>query len=56
MLNLNGKSFTISERDTIKKLSNGTCHGAVIGGAQGMALVGAPFLRNVYTYVLAHYQ
>ena len=42
--------FVINERDTIVKLSNGTCRGVVTGGAQGMAQVGAPFMRNVYTY------
>ena len=42
--------FVINERDTMVKLSNGTCRGVVIGGAQGMAQVGAPFMRNVYTY------
>jgi len=47
-----GKPFTISERDTIIRLSNGTCRGVVTGGAQEIAQVGAPFLRNVYTYVV----
>ena len=46
------KSFVMNERDSIVKLANGTCRGVVTGGAQNnVAQVGAPFLRNVYTYV-----
>jgi len=52
-LTVSGANFTIRERDTIQKNSNGTCFGAVTGGAQNLAQVGAPFLRNVYTYVIA---
>ena len=48
---VSGTNFTIRERDTIQKQSNGTCFGAVTGGAQNVSEVGAPFLRNVYTYV-----
>jgi len=46
-----GKPFTISERDTVTRQSGGTCRGAITGGAQDIAKVGAPFLRNYYTYV-----
>jgi len=53
-LTFSGANFTITERDTIQKDSNGTCFGAVTGGAQNLAQVGAPFLRNVYTYVIAY--
>jgi hypothetical protein len=52
-LTFGGKPFTMSERDTIVKLPNGTCTGVVTGGAQGLAQVGAPFMRNVYTYVVS---
>jgi hypothetical protein len=50
-LNFGGTPFTMSERDSVVRLSNGTCRGAVTGGAQGIAKVGSPFMRNVYTYV-----
>jgi len=46
-----GKPFTIDERDTILKGPYGTCTGVITGGATGIGKVGAPFLRNVYTYV-----
>ncbi len=52
-LTFGGKPFTMSERDTIVKSPNGTCTGVVTGGAQGLAQVGAPFMRNVYTYVVS---
>jgi hypothetical protein len=52
-LTVNGTNFTIRERDTIQKQSNGTCFGVVTGGAQNVSEFGAPFLRNVYTYVVA---
>lgn len=39
------------ERDSIIRAGDGTCFGAVVGGAQGIVRVGAPFLRSVYTYV-----
>jgi hypothetical protein len=48
-LTFSGQPFTISERDTIKKNPDGTCHGVIIGGADKIGQVGAPFLRNVYT-------
>jgi hypothetical protein len=48
-LTFGGKAFTLSERDTIVKLSNGSCQGVVTGGAQTVGKVGAPFMRNVYT-------
>jgi len=48
-LTFSGKPFTIYERDTIKKHSDGTCHGVVTGGADKIAAVGAPFMRNFYT-------
>ncbi|KDR84537.1 hypothetical protein GALMADRAFT_55645 [Galerina marginata CBS 339.88] len=44
-----GRPFMINERDTIVKQADGTCTGAVTGGAQDIGKVGAPFLRNVYT-------
>jgi len=50
-LTFGDKSFVITERDSIVMLANGTCRGVVTGGAQDIAQVGAPFLRNVYTYV-----
>ena len=50
-LTFSGKPFTIPERDTIKKNNDGTCHGVITGGANKIGQVGAPFLRNVYTYV-----
>jgi len=53
-LTFGDKPFMINERDSIVKLANGTCHGVVTGGAQDVAQVGAPFLRNVYTYVLPY--
>jgi len=53
-LTFGGKPFTMSERDTIKKFSNGTCHGAITGGAHKLGQVGAPFLRNFYTYVIVY--
>ena len=46
-----GKPITIDERDTILKGPYGTCTGVITGGATGIGKVGAPFLRNVYTYV-----
>jgi len=46
-----GRPFTMYERDTIVKQANGTCTGVVTGGAQMIGKVGAPFLRNVYTFV-----
>jgi len=46
-----GKPFTISERDTIVKEEDGTCTGVVTGGAKEIGKIGAPFLRNVYTFV-----
>ena len=47
-----GKPFKIDERDTIIQQIDGTCTGVVTGGAtQGIGKVGAPFLRNFYTYV-----
>jgi len=49
------KPFVINERDSIVKLANGTCRGVVTGGARdNVAQVGAPFLRNVYTYVVPY--
>jgi hypothetical protein len=48
-LTFGGKAFTLSERDTVVKLSNGSCQGVVTGGAQTVGKVGAPFMRNVYT-------
>ena len=51
-LTFGGKLFTINERDTILRQSSGTCTGVVTGGAtQAIGKVGAPFLRNVYTFV-----
>ena len=50
-LSFGGKPFTIDERDTIVKNADGSCTGAVTGGAGEIAQVGAPFLRTVYTYV-----
>jgi len=49
----NSKPFAISERDTIRKLLNGTCQGTVTGGATNLigGRVGAPFMRNYYTRV-----
>ena len=46
-----GQPFTIYERDTILKGPYGICTGVITGGARGIGKVGAPFLRNVYTYV-----
>ena len=47
-----GKPFKIDERDTIIQQADGTCTGVVTGGAsQAIGKVGAPFLRNFYTYV-----
>ena len=53
-LTFGAKRFTIPERDTIIKLSDGTCNGVVTGGAQGLAQIGSPFMRNVYTYVIPY--
>jgi hypothetical protein len=53
-LTFGGKRFTISERDTIVKSSDGTCTGVVTGGAQGLVQIGAPFMRNVYTCVIPY--
>jgi len=53
-LTFGGKRFTISERDTIVKASDGTCNGVVTGGAQGLVQIGAPFMRNVYTCVIPY--
>jgi Eukaryotic aspartyl protease len=51
-LTFGGKPFTITERDTIIQQSSGLCTGVVTGGAtQAIGKVGAPFLRNVYTFV-----
>ena len=50
-LTFGGTQFAISERDTIVLLPNGTCQGAVTGGAQDIGKVGSPFMRNFYTYV-----
>ena len=51
-LSFGGKLFTITERDTILRQSSGSCTGVVTGGAtQGIGQVGAPFLRNFYTFV-----
>ena len=50
-LGFGGKPFTINERDTIVKNADGSCTGAVTGGAREIAHLGAPFMRNVYTYV-----
>ena len=47
-----GKPFTITERDTIIQQSSGICTGVITGGAtQAIGKVGAPFMRNVYTFV-----
>jgi hypothetical protein len=51
-LTFGGRSFKIDERDTVKKLADGTCHGVVSGGADKVAAVGVPFMRNFYTYVV----
>jgi len=48
-----GKPFTIYERDTIQKQPDGSCNGAVVGGAGAVGKIGAPFLRNVYTQFAA---
>ncbi|EDR02807.1 uncharacterized protein LACBIDRAFT_332113 [Laccaria bicolor S238N-H82] len=48
-----GTPFTINERDTIIKQADGSCTGAVTGGATTIGKVGAPFLRNVYTQFFA---
>jgi hypothetical protein len=45
-MTVNGTSFTIRERDTIQKKSNGTCFGVVTGGAQNISQVGAPNAIN----------
>lgn len=44
----------IYERDTIVNQPDGTCHGVVTGGSDQLSRVGAPFLRNVYTYVIPY--
>ena len=41
----------ITERDTVLRPSPGVCTGVVTGGATKIGKVGAPFLRNVYTFV-----
>ena len=42
----------VTERDTILRPSPGVCIGVVTGGTtQAIGKVGAPFLRNVYTFV-----
>jgi hypothetical protein len=52
-LTFGGKLFMINERDTILQPTPGVCIGVVTGGAtQAIGKVGAPFLRNVYTFVL----
>jgi hypothetical protein len=51
-LTFGGRSFKIDERDTVKRQADGTCHGVVTGGANKVAAVGAPFMRNFYTYVV----
>ena len=44
--------FLMTERDTIVQQTYGTCTGVVTGGAtQAIGKVGAPFMRNVYTFV-----
>jgi hypothetical protein len=48
-LTFGGRSFKIDERDTVKRQADGTCHGVVTGGADKVAAVGAPFMRNFYT-------
>jgi len=53
-LTFGGKPFVVNERDSIIRQANGTCHGVVTGGAQETAQVGAPFMRNVYTYVVSY--
>jgi hypothetical protein len=53
-LTFGGKPFAIDERDTIQKLSDGTCKGVITGGGDQIASVGAPFIRNFYTYVFFH--
>ena len=51
-LTFGGTPFTILERDTIIHTSYGTCIGVVTGGATAAGgKVGAPFMRNVYTFV-----
>ena len=51
-LTFGGKLFTITERDTILQKSSGLCTGVITGGAtQAIGKVGAPFLRNFYTFV-----
>jgi len=51
-LTFGGKLFTITERDTILQPSPGVCLGVVTGGAtEAIGKLGAPFLRNVYTFV-----
>ena len=51
-LTFGGKLFMITERDSILQPTPGVCTGIVTGGAtQAIGKVGAPFLRNVYTFV-----
>ena len=51
-LTFGGKLFMVTERDTILRPSPGVCIGVVTGGTtQAIGKVGAPFLRNVYTFV-----